>query len=152
MIEIGSPAPPFTLRNIDKAEVSLDDFKGKNTLVVFIPFPFTATCEDELCSIRDNLASLNDLDANVVVITTTPLFSNAAWAAKNGFEFPILSDFWPHGEVAQAYHSFNEKTGGARRNTFVLDADGIVTEVIASPDPGSPREFDLYTKALVALK
>jgi peroxiredoxin (alkyl hydroperoxide reductase subunit C) len=151
MIEAGSLAPRFTLRNVDKTEMSLDDFKGRKTLIKFIPFPFTGTCLEEMCTIRDNLGALNDLDANVVVITTTPVPSNAAWAAENGFTVPILSDFWPHGEVTQAYGAFNEKTGGANRTTFVLDADGIVTDVIASPDLGTPREFDLYTKALAGV-
>ncbi|MEE8331154.1 MAG: redoxin domain-containing protein [Acidimicrobiia bacterium] len=151
MIEVGQPAPPFTLRNIDKAEMSLDDFKGSKTLLVFIPFPFTGICEGELCLLRDSLADLNDMDANVVVVTTTPLPSNAAWAEKNGFEFPILSDFWPHGEVVKAYGVFNDKVGAANRTTFVLDAEGIVSDVISSPDLGTPREHALYEQALAVI-
>jgi len=150
MIEIGQQAPAFTLRNIDKSEVSLDDFKGHKTLLVFIPFPFTGNCEAELCTIRDNLAMLNDLDANVVVVTTTPIPSNAKWAQDNGFEFPILSDFWPHGEVCMTYGTFNDKVGAANRVTFVLDAEGVVTDVISSEDLKTIREFDLYTEALSA--
>jgi len=151
MIEPGQQAPPFTLRNVNKTEMSLEDFLGRKTVIKFIPFPFTGVCDGEVCLLRDNLTSLNDLDANVVVITTTPLASNAAWAAQNGFEFPILSDFWPHGEVAQAYGVFNEKAGAAVRATFILDADGIVREVVYSPDLGTPREFDDYTKALASI-
>ena len=151
MLAPGDTAPEFTLRNIDKSEVSLSDFRGRKTLVKFIPFPFTGVCDGEVCMVRDNLGAIDGLDANVIVVTTTPIPSNAAWAAQNGFEFPILSDFWPHGAVATAYGVFNEKIGAAIRATFVLDGDGIVRDVIASPDLGTPREFDEYTRVLAGI-
>jgi len=151
MITPGEAAPDFTLRNVDKSEVSLTDFRGRKTLVKFIPFPFTGVCDGEVCMVRDNLDALTGLDANVVVITTTPVPSNAAWVAQNGFDFPVLSDFWPHGEVATAYGVFNEKIGAAIRATFVLDGEGIVQDVVASPDLGTPREFDEYTRALAEM-
>jgi peroxiredoxin (alkyl hydroperoxide reductase subunit C) len=146
--EIGAPAPAFTLRNPAKQEVSLDDFKGRKTLVVFIPFPFTGNCTDEVCELRDNLAQLGDLDSNVVVINCDTPFANGAWAEQNGLDFPVLSDFWPHGEVAQAYGAFNEATGSANRITFVLDAEGIVREIIDSGSLAVVREYDSYVEAL----
>ena len=146
--EIGSPAPGFSLRNPSKEEVSLDDFKGRKTLVVFIPFPFTGNCSDEACTLRDHLADLSEMDANVVMITCDTPFANGAWAQQNGFEFPVLSDFWPHGEVSRAYGAFNEDTGSANRTTFVLDEEGIVREVIASGSLAIVREYDAYVEAL----
>ena len=146
--EIGAPAPPFALRDPSKEVVSLDQFAGRRTLVVFIPFPFTGNCSDELCTLRDHLADLNDLDAGVVAITCDTPFANGAWSEQNGFGFPVLSDFWPHGEICRAYGAFNEKTGSATRTTFVLDGAGVVREIIATGSLSITREYDAYVEAL----
>jgi peroxiredoxin (alkyl hydroperoxide reductase subunit C) len=146
--EIGAPAPAFSLKDPTKELVSLDDLAGRKALVVFIPFPFTGNCNDEACTLRDHLAELNDLDAGVVVITCDTPFANGAWAEQNGLEFPVLSDFWPHGEVARDYGAFNEDTGSANRITFVLDADGVVREIIDSGSLAVVREYDTYVEAL----
>ncbi len=145
---VGSPAPSFSLTDQDRNTVTLDDLKGKKSLIVFIPFPFTGICDDESCAIRDNLATLNDLDANVVVITCHAVPVAKKWSDENDFTFPVLSDFWPHGVVATQYGAFNEAVGGANRMTFVLDADGIVHSVIDSGSLGTAREFDAYVTAL----
>jgi len=116
--EIGAPAPAFSLRDPSKEMVSLDDLKGRKTLLVFIPFPFTGNCEAELCTLR------------------------------NGFGFPVLSDFWPHGEVCKAYGAFNEATGSANRTTFVLDETGVVRQIIATESLGVIREYDAYVEEL----
>lgn len=149
--EIGAPAPDFTLLNHDRTAVSLSDLRGKKTLIVFIPFPFTRVCTSELCSLRDNLAALEEADTNVVAITCDSYGSNRAWAAAEGVSFPVLSDFWPHGAVATAYGCFNEGLGVADRATYVLDADGIVREVIRAESFGTAREISSYTEALAAL-
>ena len=149
--EIGSPAPDFSLRNVDGEFVSLESLKGRKTLVVFIPFPFTDTCEGELCAIRDRLSELNRVDANVVAITTDTVFANREWSKKNGFTFPVLSDFWPHGVVTTAYGTFDEKAGVANRSTYVLDGDGVVRDVVATETRKIAREFDAYVTALAAI-
>lgn len=147
-VEIGQPAPPFSLRNIDREMVSLEDLRGKKSLIVFIPFPFSGTCGEELCSIRDRLSELNDLDANVVAITTDTYFANKEWSEQNGFGFPVLSDFWPHGVVTDAYGAFDEASGASFRTTIVLDADGVVRDIIATESRAVAREFDAYVEAL----
>jgi peroxiredoxin (alkyl hydroperoxide reductase subunit C) len=147
-VEIGQPAPPFSLRNVDREFVSLDDLKGRKTLIVFIPFPFSSTCEGELCAIRDRLSELDSLDANVVAITTDTFFANKAWSDQNGFGFPVLSDFWPHGAVTAAYGTFDEAVGAANRSTFVLDEEGTVRDIIATDSRGDARDFDAYVEAL----
>lgn len=147
-VTVGSPAPAFTLKDQDRNDVSLSDLAGKKTLLVFIPFPFSSICSDELCTIRDNLAQLNELDAHVVVVTCNTIHVHKAWAEKEGFRFPVLSDYWPHGAVAQAYGAFDDTVGAATRTTFVIDGEGIVRDVIASGALGTKREFDRYTEAL----
>ena len=146
--EIGSPAPDFSLRNVDGEPVGLDDLKGDKSLIVFIPFPFTGTCEAELCSIRDGISELEGLDANVVAITTDTVFANRKWSEENQFGFPVLSDFWPHGAVTQAFGTFDDRVGAANRSTYVLDADGIVRAIVATESRRDAREFDDYVKAL----
>ncbi len=118
---------------------------------MFIPFPFTGTCESELCTIRDGYAHLNELDANVVVITCDTFAANKKWSDDNDFHFPVLSDFWPHGATAQAYGAFNEGLGVANRFTFVLDDAGIVRQVVSTESLGIAREFDAYVDALQAI-
>lgn len=147
-MQVGSPAPSFELHDQNKNLVSLESLKGSKTLIVFIPFPFTGICDDESCAIRDNLARLKDLDANVVVITVHGVPVAKKWADENGFEFPVLSDYWPHGTTTQAYGAFNETVGAANRYTFVLDAEGIIREVINTEALSVPREFEAYVEAL----
>lgn len=147
----GTPAPAFQLIDQNKNPVSSDDLAGKKSLIVFIPFPFTGVCEGELCTIRDRYAHLNDLDANVVVITCDTVPANKKWSDDNGFEFPVVSDFWPHGATAKAYGAFNEHFGVANRHTFVLDEEGIVRNVFTTEALGVPREFDEYTEALAGI-
>lgn len=150
-IEIGRPAPDFTLPNQEREPVSLSDLRDRRTLLVFIPFPFTGVCEAELCTLRDHLADLSALDANVVAITCDTPFANKRWSEDNAFGFSVLSDFWPHGEVARAYGAFNEAIGAANRRTVILDADGVVRAVVESPDLGTPREYDAYVEALAVI-
>lgn len=146
--QIGAAAPDFELVDQERSRVSLSDFRGHKTMVVFIPNPFTGVCEGEVCEIRDNIAALGSSDAKVVVITTHGMFTNKKWADELGIDFPILADYWPHGAIASAYGCFNEKLGIAERATYVLDGEGIVREIIATDSLGTPREFSAYTEAL----
>jgi len=148
---VGSAAPQFELYDQDRNLVSLDSLKGSKSLVVFIPFPFTGNCDNETCAIRDHLSKLKELDANVVIITVHAVPVAKKWAEENGFEFPVLSDYWPHGAVAQAYGAFNEAVGASNRFTFVLDSEGIVRDVISTDSLKVTREFDAYIEALAKI-
>ncbi len=147
-LAVGTLAPDFTLLNQRREKVSLDDLKGGRSVVVFIPFAFTGTCEGELCQIRDEASVFNEVQARVVVITCNTLHTNAHWAQQQGFTFDLLSDFWPHGEVARSYEAFNDAFGYAERVTFFLDEDGVITDVVASGGIGEARDFGGYRAAL----
>ncbi len=101
--------------------------------------------------LRDEIGALNDLHANVAIITTHSIPTNKKWSDENDLNFPVLSDYWPHGEVAQAYGTFNDTIGASMRYTFVLDADGVVRDIINTDSLGTAREFELYTQALAAI-
>ena len=148
---VGELAPDFSLMDQNKNVVDRDSLLGKPSLLVFIPFPFTGICEGELCDLRDNMAQLNSMDANVVVVTCHAIPTNKAWAEANDYEFSVVADFWPHGEIAKAYGCFNDALGVSMRATYVLDAEGVVREVIATESLGEPRTIASYRDSLAAL-
>ena len=110
-------------------------------MIVFMPYPHTRTCESEACEIRDNWAAFEGIDANVVMITTHAVATNRDWGEDNDYPFPILSDYWPHGEVSRAYDTFDETFGYAKRTTYILDSEGVIKDVIASDVLGEARPF-----------
>ncbi len=151
-IEIGQPAPEFSLKDQSGEMVSLSDFKGKQAVaLVFYPFTFTGVCEGELCRLRDDFSEYTDAGVQVLACSCDSAFAQKQWAAQQGYQFPVLSDFWPHGAVAKAYGVFNEQLGCANRGTFVIDKDGIVVDVFVSPDLGTAREKSRYDEALAKL-
>lgn len=151
-IEPGTAAPAFTLKDQNNQEVSLADFRGrKHVLLVFYPFAFTGVCEGELCGIRDNLDAYQSDDVQVLSVSVDSPFAHKVWAQREGFEFPLLSDFWPHGAVAQAYGVFNDEKGMANRGTFVIDKDGVVRFAEMNM-PGEARDQSLWQKALADLQ
>jgi mycoredoxin-dependent peroxiredoxin len=151
-LELGQVVPDFKLRAHDRSELTRNDLVGKRSLIVFMPFAFTRTCHGEMCSLRDNLALLDDLDANVVVVTCDTVAVNAKWSEENGFGFPVLSDFWPHGDMTKAYGAFNELYGAANRRTVVLDENAVARRIIETDALGTPREFDEYIVALSSIE
>lgn len=147
-LSVGTEAPRFTLPNQDRQPVSLDDLKGEKAVLVFIPFAFTRVCESELCQIRDEQALFGDAGARVLAITCNTTHANRVWREQQGLPFDILSDWWPHGEVARAYETFNEDYGYAERTTYFLDPDGVITSLTRSPSLGEARDFEAYRAAL----
>jgi peroxiredoxin len=151
-VDSGQEAPDFTLKDQEGNEVTLSSFRGNQSVViVFYPFTFTGTCEGELCSLRDGLSEFDAVKAQVLAISCDTRHAQKLWAAQQGFTFPLLSDFWPHGEVARAYGVFNEQLGCANRATFVVDTNGVVVDAFASPNLGTPRERAEYEAALAKL-
>ena len=148
-VGVGTQAPDFTLKDQHGNEVSLGHFRGEQPVVlVFYPFTFTGVCEGELCEIRDDPSAFETAGAQVLAISCDSPFSQRMWAEQQGFEFPVLSDFWPHGAVAKAYGVFNAALGCANRVTFVIDKDGKVVATFASADLGTPRSRKEYEAAL----
>jgi peroxiredoxin len=151
-VETGQEAPDFTLKDQDGNDVSLSSFRGnQNVVIVFYPFTFTGVCEGELCALRDDLSEFDAVKAQVLAISCDSRHAQKQWATQQGFTFPVLSDFWPHGAVARAYGVFNEQLGCANRATFVIDTAGKVVDTFASENLGTPRERAEYEAALAKL-
>ena len=138
-LSVGDSAPAFSLPDQDKQSVSLADLRGTPVLLVFYPFAFSGICTGELCQLRDELAVYDDAGVKVLAVSTDPVFSLKAFREKESFDFPLLSDFWPHGATAQAYGVFNEKAGMALRGTFLIDAEGQIAFAEVN-SPGDARE------------
>lgn len=150
VVEVGSPAPDFTLKNQHGEDVSLSALRGRNVVVVFYPFAFSGICTGELCEIRDNLNIFSGADAEVLAISCDPMFSLRAFADQDGYSFSLLSDFWPHGEVARSYGIFEEGPGAAARGTYLIDREGIVRWKIEN-GLGEARDLAAYREALESL-
>ncbi|MFD6391447.1 peroxiredoxin [Nocardia sp. NPDC060259] len=150
-LEVGTLAPDFTLKDQNNQPVSLSDYRGKkNVLLVFYPLAFTGICQGELCKVRDELPKFQNDDAEIIAISVGPPPTHKIWAAEQGYLFPLLSDFWPHGAVTQAYDVFNEKSGYPNRGTFVVDKSGHITFAEMN-GPGEARDQAAWEKALTAL-
>ena len=119
--------------------------------LVFYPFTFTGVCQGELCELRDDLSSFEDAGVQVLAVSCDSPFAQKKWAEEQGFTFPVLSDFWPHGAVAKAYGVFNDALGCANRATFVIDKDGKVVDTFATDNLGTPREKSRYEEAIAKL-
>jgi peroxiredoxin len=102
-IETKQKAPSFSLYDSDKNKVSLSDFDGKNVLLLFFPLAFTSVCTAELCSIRDNLARYNELNAEVLGISVDSLHTLKRFKQDQHLNFRLLSDF--NKEVSTLYGS-----------------------------------------------
>jgi peroxiredoxin (alkyl hydroperoxide reductase subunit C) len=149
--EVGTEAPDFTLKDQNNQEVTLSSFRGdRSVLVVFYPFAFSPICTGELCAVRDDLGSFQSPDVQVVAISVDHPYVLRAWSDAQGFSFPLLADFWPHGQVAQDYGVFNAKAGFALRGTFLVDKTGTVRFAEVN-GPGEARDQNAWRKALAAL-
>jgi len=150
-VAVGDEAPDFTLRDQNNEEVTLSAFRGdKAVLIVFYPAAFTGICTGELCRVRDELPTFQNDDVQVLTISVDSVYSHKIYAEREGYEFPLLSDFWPHGAVASAYGAFNEKSGIANRGTFLVDKSGIVrfAELNMPGEGRDPAEWQAAIKAL----
>jgi len=127
MVEVGDEAPDFELRDSSGQPVRLSDFRGKrNVTLVFYPFAFSSTCQGELCELRDSVEEYSNDDSQLLAISVDSTYALRAWGAEQGYRFPLLADFWPHGAVAQAYGVFDERRGCALRGSFIVDRQGVV--------------------------
>ena len=150
-LPVGVLAPEFTLKDQNGQDFSLSDFRGhKNVVLVFYPFAFSGICTGELCEIRDNLGAFVSDDVQVLAISCDHMFSQRAWADKEGYFFPLLSDFWPHGGVAQSFGVLDERAGAAVRGTFLIDTEGVIRWSLVN-EIGQARDFDGYHRALKEL-
>lgn len=151
-LSVGDAAPDFELKDQHGQTVRLSDLRGrKAALLVFYPWAFSGICGGELQALQEGLADLATDDVELVTVSTDSMYSLRAFADREGFTFPMLSDFWPHGAVTQAYGVLHPDLGIALRGTFLVDRDGVVRWAVVKGIPDT-RDVDEYLKAIADLQ
>lgn len=149
--EVGAPAPAFALPDEHGVQCAVGDYlSGRGALVVFYPFAFSSICGGELQELREKLPVFQREAVNVVAVSCDPMYALRVYADRETFGFPLLSDFWPHGEAARAYGVFDEERGCARRGSFLVDAAGAIRWSVVNPIHEA-RPFQAYREALAHL-
>jgi len=150
-LEAGADAPDFCLKNQHGQAVRLSDLQGRRAaLVLFYPWAFSRVCGSELQAVQGRLGELVTDDVALFTISTDSMYALRSFADKQGFTFPLLSDFWPHGAVARAYGVLDEVLGIALRGSFLVDRDGVVRWSVVNPIPDA-RNVEDYLTAAAAL-
>jgi mycoredoxin-dependent peroxiredoxin len=150
-VEIGEVAPDFELKDQHGTPVTLSGFRGnKNVVLVFYPLAFSGVCTGELCQMRDSFPEADRDDVEVMTVSVDSVFAHKKWADTEGFQFELLSDFWPHGAVAKLYGVFDDEKGLATRGTFIIDKNGVVRWKVVNAIPQA-RDLADYQKALAEL-
>lgn len=129
-LNVGQAAPDFELPDENGNSVRLSDFKEKKVFLVFYAADWSSICTSEMNCLRDDLPKFGGKNVQILGISVDNIHSHAAWKATKGYQFPLLSDFWPHGGVARKYGIFDEKKGLAKRGAFVIDEKGIIKAIL----------------------
>lgn len=146
----GDPAPDFESVDTHGTPVRLSDLRGTPVALVFVPFAFSGTCTGELCVLRDNIELFDAAGVRLLVVSCDPTYSLRAWKEQEGFTFDLLTDFWPHGAIAQAYGVFDAEHGLAVRGSFLIDAEGVVRWSVVNARTQA-RDLEEYRAALAQL-
>lgn len=153
-LNVGDKAPNFTLRNTEKAEISLSDYKGKNVVLLFFPLAFTGVCTEELCSVRDDLSAYDDLSAEIIAVSVDSLFTLDKFKNEQGYNFTLLSDW--NKDVSRSYGSFYEDfvldmKGVSKRSAFVINKEGVIKYAEVLESAGDIPNFSKVKETLKSL-
>lgn len=147
---LGDEAPDFVLRDQFGQDVRLSDFRGRKAVVLmFFPFAFTGVCTGELSGVRDRLDEFLSFDTEVLALSCDPVYSLRSFAEAEGLNFPLLSDFWPHGAVSMAYEVFDPVKGAPRRSSYVVDLEGRLRWAVHNANPDG-RDLSEHLRELHA--
>lgn len=140
-VQVGQPAPDFTLKDQDQRDVRLTDFRGQNVVLLFYPLDWSPVCTNEHACFVNELKRFEQLNARILGISVDSVWSHKAWAEKLGLGYPLLADFHPKGAVARQYGFYLEDKGIAARAIVVVDRQGRVAwakqyEILQVPDVG----------------
>lgn len=150
-LQLGGPAPDFTLRDQFGQDVTLSSFSGSKAVVIlFYPYAFSGVCTGEMAGIRERLDEFMTFDTEVLAISCDPVYSLRAFADAEGLNFPLLSDFWPHGRVAREFEVFDDAKGTPRRSSYVIDREGRLAWAVHNANPEG-RDLDEHLAQLRAL-
>ncbi len=150
-LDVGQEAPDFELRDQHGQRHRLSSYRGSKVVVVmFYPYAFSRVCTGEFWSIRDEHPELTSDGVQLLAVSCDPMFSLRAFAERESLHLPLLSDFWPHGQVATAYGAFDADRGCATRSTYVVDLEGAVRWTVHNATP-KPRDLAEQARVLADL-
>lgn len=144
-LKVGDIAPDFTLKTANGEQWRLKDFRGKkNVVLAFVPFAFSSVCSAQLPSYEADLSRFNDLDSEIVSISMDSTYALTAWSKSMQTSFPLLSDFYPQGQVVDLY-GVRHGAGMAERALIVIDKEGVIRYIEVVYTPGEmPDNEDLF--------
>ena len=153
-LTIGQNAPEFILHDTEKKIVTLAEFKGNNVLLLFFPLAFTGVCTKELCSVRDNIAAYNNVNAKVFGISVDSPQTLARFKEEQHLNFPLLSDFNKEASIVYGclYDAFiGWMKGVSKRSAFIIDKEGILQYAEVLENAGDLPDFEKISKTLSSL-
>ncbi len=153
-LQVGQAAPDFSLYDTGKQVVTLSSFKGSPVVILFFPLAFTSVCTAELCSVRDNIAAFNSVNAQVLGISVDSLYTLGKFKEDQHLNFPLLSDF--NREASTAYEALYDTfafgmRGVSKRSAFVVDASGNIAYAEVLESAGDQPNFQAIHQALSSL-
>lgn len=153
-LQVGQPAPDFSLYDTTKNKISLQDLRGQNVLLMFFPQAFTGVCTQQVCTARDNMNSYAQANATVLGISVDSVFTLGKFKETEQLNFPLLSDF--NKEVSRTYGCLYEEwildmKGVSKRAAFVIDAKGILQYAEVLDNPGNLPDFNKIQETLQGL-
>ncbi|MEO7019468.1 MAG: peroxiredoxin [Ktedonobacteraceae bacterium] len=147
-LKVGDSAPDFTLKTANREDWHLSDFRGqKNVVLAFVPFAFSSVCSAQLPSYEAELDRFKDLDAEVVSISMDSAFALGAWAKSMNTTFPLLSDFYPQGQIVDLY-GIRHQAGMPERALFAIDKEGVIRYIEIQDSPGNMPDNENLFEAL----
>ena len=126
-LRAGDMAPDFALKDHEGKEFRLSELRGKRVLLSFHPLAWTGVCAKQMQSLEANAETFASLNTVPVGISIDSVPTKKAWAEDLGIKkVRLLSDFWPHGQVAKLYGIFKEDTGFSQRANVIVDENGKI--------------------------
>lgn len=145
-------APDFSLPDTEGRPVKLSDYHGRNVALAFYPADWSPVCTSELALIQEVIEDIRDFNAEVLGVSVDSRWSHRAWAETQHLTFPLLSDFWPHGEASRLYGVFREADGISDRAMFFIDSAGILRDSWIAQDPAIAPGLNIIFNALKAIQ
>ena len=146
-LPVGAAAPALTLRDQHGQDVSTAALRGAPVLLVFYPWAFSRVCTGELAALHDARPTVEASGARLLAVSCDPVHALRAFAEAERVDFPLLSDFWPHGAVTSAFGVLDAERGCPRRSSFLLDRHGVVRWSVHA-GPAQPRDVGAHLEAL----
>ncbi len=156
-LRIGDKAPEFKLKDHNGNDVSLNDFSNRNVVLLFFPFANTSVCTIEMEIMKNNFAKFEELNTQIIAISVDSPFALKMWADKNGFNFPLLSDF--NKEISPLYDSLYDVfapgkydyKGVCKRSAFVIDKNGLIKYSEICETPGNQPNYEAIENTIKKL-